>query len=57
MTEALRRWADDNYLAIEEKRDDELNIIAIEGVGDFLYLHLILAVNALIVTRHIIPRR
>jgi DNA polymerase-3 subunit alpha len=39
MTEALRRWADDNYLAIEEKRDDELNIIAIEGVGDFLYLH------------------
>lgn len=39
MTEALRRWADDNYLAVEEKRDDELNIIAIEGVGDFLYLH------------------
>lgn len=39
MTEALRRWADDNYLAIEDKRDDELNIIAIEGVGDFLYLH------------------
>lgn len=39
MTEALRRWADDNYLAIKEKRDDELNIIAIEGVGDFLYLH------------------
>lgn len=39
MTESLRRWADDNYLAIEEKRDDELNIIAIEGVGDFLYLH------------------
>lgn len=39
MTDSLRRWAEDNYLAIEEKRDDELNIIAIEGVGDFLYLH------------------
>ena len=26
-------------MAIEEKRDDELNIITIEGVGDFLYLH------------------
>lgn len=39
MTDALRRWADDNYLAIEEKRDDELNVISIEGVGDFLYLH------------------
>lgn len=39
MTESLRRWAEDNYLAIEEKRDDELNIITIEGVGDFLYLH------------------
>lgn len=39
MTDALRRWADDNCLAIEEKRDDELNVISIEGVGDFLYLH------------------
>ncbi len=39
MTDSLRRWAEDNYLAIEEKRDDELNIIAIEGVGGFLYLH------------------
>ena len=39
MTDALRRWADDNRLAIEEKRDDELNVISIEGVGDFLYLH------------------
>lgn len=39
MTDVLRRWADDNYLAIEEKRDDELNVISIEGVGDFLYLH------------------
>lgn len=39
MTDSLRRWTEDNYLAIEEKRDDELNIIAIEGVGDFLYLH------------------
>lgn len=39
MTDALRRWADDNYLAIEEKRDDELNVISIEGAGDFLYLH------------------
>lgn len=39
MTDALRRWADDNCLSIEEKRDDELNVISIEGVGDFLYLH------------------
>ena len=39
MTDALRRWADDNCLAIEEKRDDELNVISIEGVGDFLYLN------------------
>ena len=39
MTESLERWVNENKLVISESTMDGSDIIKIEGVGDFLYIH------------------
>ena len=39
MTESLQRWVEENKLIISESSQDGSDIISIEGVGKFLYIH------------------
>ena len=39
MDERLKKWVDDNKLVISESKMNDSDIIIIEGVGKFLYIH------------------
>ena len=39
MDERLKKWVDDNKLVISESKINDSDIIIIEGVGKFLYIH------------------
>ena len=39
MTESLLKWIEENKLVVSESERDGSDIITIEGVGDFLYVH------------------
>lgn len=39
MTEQLSKWIEENHLVVSESSLEGSDIISIEGIGDFLYLH------------------
>ena len=39
MTESLQKWIEENHLVISESSLNGSDIISIEGMGTFLYLH------------------
>jgi DNA polymerase-3 subunit alpha len=39
MTDTLAKWIEENKLIISESKLNNCDIISIEGIGDFLYLH------------------
>lgn len=39
MTKELQIWAEENYLTISELRENDSDIVSVEGFGDLLYIH------------------
>ena len=39
MTKELQIWAEENYLTISELRENDSDIVSVEGFGEFLYIH------------------
>ena len=39
MTKELQIWAEENYLTISELRENDSDIVSVEGFGELLYIH------------------